>query len=402
MGAGTGGDPVTATWDLSVWRQRGDPLAGPARGSEAGPLSGLRVAVKDLFAVAGHRTGAGNPQWLAGAVPAPADATAVALLRAAGAEIRGIAQTDELAYSLSGVNAHYGAPPNPAAPALVTGGSSNGPAAAVALGEAEIGLGTDTAGSIRVPAGSCGLFGLRPTHGAVPTGGVIGLSPGFDTVGWITRDARTLQAVGDILLPQGDRTGPTRLLVPLAIYDGVEAAEEVRVAATYAAAAWGVPLEPTTEWPAGLDERVRAFVTVQAAQAWRQHGAWIEAHPGALSPSTEARFRFGAEMTAEQEADAQGLLDAWRAEAAEVLSGGTWLALPAAGGPAHARTSDAATKRVWRRSTLRSNALASACGLPSLVLPARRAAPPLGLALVAAAGSDAALLEAAVAGPQLS
>lgn len=182
----------------AVWRIRGEPLVA---GADQGPLRGLTVAVKDLFAVAGHRAGAGNPAWLAEAAPAAEHAPAVAALLAAGADVTGLAQTDELAYSLSGTNVHYGTPPNPTAPGVIPGGSSSGPASAVALGLVDVGLGTDTGGSVRVPASYCGLFGIRPTHGAVSAAGVVPLAPSFDTVGWLTRDAATLARVGAVLLP---------------------------------------------------------------------------------------------------------------------------------------------------------------------------------------------------------
>jgi Asp-tRNA(Asn)/Glu-tRNA(Gln) amidotransferase A subunit family amidase len=120
----------------------------PATGT--GPLTGMSVAVKDLFALEGHPIGAGNEEWLAQRSPETTTAPAAAALMTAGAVVAGIARTDEFAYSLAGTNAHYGTPPNPKAPDRISGGSSSGSASAVALGQATIGLGTDTGGSIRV------------------------------------------------------------------------------------------------------------------------------------------------------------------------------------------------------------------------------------------------------------
>ncbi len=128
--------PAPAETHPAVWRVVGDPLVAAADG---GALSGTRVAVKDLFAVAGHAIGAGNPAWLREAPVEPAHAAAVEALLRAGADVTGIARTDELAYGLSGLNTHYGMPPNPAAPGRVPGGSSSGSASAVALGLADIG-----------------------------------------------------------------------------------------------------------------------------------------------------------------------------------------------------------------------------------------------------------------------
>lgn len=400
--------------DRSVWREYGEPLAGP---TGSGPLAGVRVAVKDLYAVAGHRTGAGNPTWLAGAATEPVDASAVARLRAAGASVVGIARTDELAFALSGQNVHYGTPPNPAAPSLITGGSSNGPAAAVALGQADVGLGTDTAGSVRVPASCCGLFALRPTHDAVPTDGIIALAPSFDTVGWITRDAATLRAVGEVMLPP-DRPdvgagvtveghpAPRRLVLLSSMMDGLAPAvvRTIGRAAGALAAAWGARLSTDEDvvagWPADPPALQEAFRVAQAAQAWQFRGAWIDAHPGALAPDVEARFRFGGTLLAAggdgagRVAAAWSVLAGWRAVLRSQLAGGVWFALPAAAGPGHPRTDTGARRDAWRGATLRLTVVSSAGGLPSVVVPARRHGEPVGLAVVAAPGQDRALLTA--------
>lgn len=213
--------------DRSVWRVRPEPgpLTAP---TGSGVLDGETVAVKDLFAVAGQRVGAGNPAWLAAAAVAEVHAVAVALLLDAGAALAGIAQTEEFAYSLTGANAHYGTPPNPRAPGRISGGSTSGPTTAVAAGEASIALGTDTGGSVRVPAAYQGLWGIRPTHGAVPVGGLLPLAPSFDTVGWLTRDAATLARVGDVLLPADAAALPDQ--APLVLSDALLglAAPEVR------------------------------------------------------------------------------------------------------------------------------------------------------------------------------
>ncbi len=115
----------------------------------------------------------------------------------------GISRTDEFAYSLAGTNAHFGTPPNPRAPRRISGGSSSGSVSAVALGHVSIGLGTDTGGSIRVPAAYQGVWGIRTTHGAVDRGGLLPLAPTFDTVGWFARTPALLAAVGEVLLPPG-------------------------------------------------------------------------------------------------------------------------------------------------------------------------------------------------------
>jgi len=385
--------------DASIWREHGTPLLPPLGTGPLGrePLKGRTVAVKDLFAVGGFPAGAGNPTWLAQAAPEPEDAWAVRALRAAGAAIAGIAQTDELAFSLSGANAHYGTPPNTAAPGLVTGGSSSGPAAAVAAGQADIGLGTDTAGSVRVPASVCGLFGLRPTHGAVPADGVLHLAPSFDTVGWLTADAALLAAVGSVLLPANpgppgpvppSPAGPPRRLLSPFPPNGCV----LRLAA-----ALGLPV--VTAPVLGPDEitgLLAAFRAVQAAEAWELHGRWITANPGALHADVEARFLAGASVDPGTRKRAAEVIAGYRDRALDVIGPDTWLAQPAAAGPGHARDAAPADRDAWRQATLRHTVIASAFGLPSCVIPCP-VSPPEGLALVGPPGADHALLRAALA-----
>ncbi len=142
-----------------------------------GPLSGLTFVVKDIIDVAGHRTGCGNPTWLATHPPATVHAVCVEQLLAAGGRAVGKTISDEIAFSLLGENHFYGTPLNPAAPDRIPGGSSSGSASAVACGLADFALGTDTGGSVRVPASNCGLWGLRPSHGFVSVAGVMPFAP---------------------------------------------------------------------------------------------------------------------------------------------------------------------------------------------------------------------------------
>ncbi|MGH2961270.1 MAG: amidase family protein, partial [Solirubrobacterales bacterium] len=165
-----------------------------------GTLGGTRLVVKDVIDVAGTITGAGNPDWAAAHDPAPTHAAAVSALIDAGAALVGKGQCAELAYSLSGDNVHYGMPRNSAAPDRDPGGSTSGPAAAAAGGLCELGIGTDTLGSIRIPASYCGLYGYRPTHGAISTAGVLPLAQRFDTVGLLAREPAARRRAAAVLL----------------------------------------------------------------------------------------------------------------------------------------------------------------------------------------------------------
>ncbi len=165
-----------------------------------GPLTGRTFAAKELFAVAGFVTGAGNPHWRASHEISPTTASAVTMLLDAGAELTGRTISDEMAFSLIGENSHYGTPLNCQFPERIPGGSSSGSAAAVGLGAVDFALGTDTGGSVRVPAAFCGIYGFRPTHGVVPITGVHPLAASFDVVGWFAKDPSLLSKVGGVLL----------------------------------------------------------------------------------------------------------------------------------------------------------------------------------------------------------
>src|SRR5262252_2352290 len=171
-------------------------------GRPDGPLAGLTFAAKDLFDVAGHPTGGGNPDW-ARSNPVPArHAWAVQKLLDAGATLIGKTITDEVSLGIVGENAFYGTPVNPRAPGRVPGGSSSGSAAAVAAGICDTALGTDTGGSVRVPASFCGLYGIRPTHGRLPVFGMMPQAPSSDTTGWLARDAAIFAKVASVMLDE--------------------------------------------------------------------------------------------------------------------------------------------------------------------------------------------------------
>lgn len=391
--------PAPPAFDQSVWRVVGAPFA-PALGR--GPLDGCRVAVKDLFAVAGQPVGGGVPAFLAGQPPQARSAASVTALQRAGAQLAGIAQTDEFAYSIAGRNAHYGAAPNPAAPGRLGGGSSSGPAAAVALGQAEIGLGTDTAGSVRIPAAYHGIVGFRPTHGAVGSDGVLPLAPSFDTVGWLTRDVATSLDVARILLPAD---GPHR---PVTRAVRLPPAEDLTDPATLALvterigqleAAGLLPAAERADLPPGpLEEWFAAFRTVQAHEAWHAHGAWISVHPGTLGDDVAGRFAIARAVTEGEAADARAVV----AQARAALNGwldGAVLVLPTTPGPAPLRTAGTREIDDVRGRTLRMTCLAPLAGAPAVSLPLTGHIAPVGLSLIGAPGTDHSLLRLAASVP---
>lgn len=369
--------------DGRIWRVLGDPLVRPAG---RGPLDGETVAVKDLFAVAGHPLGAGNPAWLEQARAETTHAWAVRTMIGAGASVRGIARTDEFAYSLAGANVHHGTPPNPRAPRRISGGSSSGSAAAVSLGHASIGLGTDTGGSIRVPAAYQGLFGIRTTHGAVPTAGVLPLAPSFDTVGWLTRDASLLARVGDVLLPDVAR----RRIDEVVVVPELLALADPDVAASVRGFADACSAREES-WDLGhLPSWREAFRVHQAAEAWASHGAWLRTRLDTLGADVRARFEAAAAVTPQQAASATAEVVGAR-QAIRDLVGDRVIVLPSASSVAPERGADLG--RV-RDATLLLTCLAGLGGLPAVSVPlATEDGLPCGASLVAAAGRDRDLLE---------
>ncbi|RWR76662.1 amidase 1 [Cinnamomum micranthum f. kanehirae] len=172
----------------------------PSSKSPQLPLHSLTFAVKDIFDVKGYVTGFGNPDWARTHEAATSTAPSVLAILDGGATSVGKTVMDEMAYSINGENKHYGTPTNPCAPDRIPGGSSSGSAVAVAAELVDFSLGTDTGGSVRVPAAFCGLLGFRPSHGFVSTVGVIPMAQSFDTVGWFARDPTILREVGHVLL----------------------------------------------------------------------------------------------------------------------------------------------------------------------------------------------------------
>ena len=380
------------TVDRSIWRLLGSPLVA---GAASGPLRGESVAVKDLFEVAGFAVGAGNPAYLAESRPAATTAPAAASLLAAGADVLGIAQTDEFAYSIAGRNSHYGAPINVASPGSIPGGSSSGPASAVASGQASIGLGTDTAGSIRVPASYQGLWGLRATHGAIDTSGLLPLAPSFDAVGWLIRSpgvlvraaAASLDDSRQVHIPAEVAIAPaTQAEISPGVRDAFSTSVERLVEARR------FPPPDRVQLP-DLTEAAALFRTMQAAEAWQVHGDWVLRHPGCLGPEIAARFAYAASVTTDQHRGAIAGLERIRASLDAALAGRALL-LPSTATTAPRLDADAELMDNVRTRTLRLTCLAGIGGCPALSVPALRVdGIPAGLCLLGPRFSDLALIK---------
>jgi len=292
---------------------------------------------------------------------------------------------DEFFYSLSGITSHYGTPVNVRAPARIPGGSSCGSAAATAGGACEIGLGTDTGGSIRVPSAFCGLYGLRPTHGRVALAGCRPMAPSFDVAGWMTADAPTLAAVGPVLLARAGAV-PADVVRVVVAEDGFAQADPGVAAAAEAALDALPAADRGVIAPAGLDGWRDAFRVVQAYEVWETYGAFVERVRPALGPGVRERMAFAATVTGEQVAESRAVGAEAALQVRAIARPGTVIALPTV--PCDPLRIDAGEAEVesFRTRCLRLTCIAGLSGLPQITIPA-------GLSLIGWPGGDEALLE---------
>jgi amidase len=373
----------------------------PVPRAGTGPLAGLTFGVKDLFDVAGYPTSGGQPFVLAMSGVKTRTAPVVQRLLDAGAVFAGKTITDELAYSLTGSNAHFGAPVNGGAPDRVTGGSSSGSASAVSNGLVDFALGSDTGGSVRGPASHCGVVGLRPTHGRISLDGCMDLAPSLDTCGWFARDVPTFARVADVLLGEDVTPLPARprLLLPTDVWallapEVVEAHREARarVEAMLGAAT------PVTLALDSFDEMYWSFRYIQGREAWNTDGGLIRRFAPPLGPGVAERFAWSSAVTDAQVAQAPAFRSRFRAHVSALLGDDGVLLLPTMPDIAPRRSDDESALDVYRNAALRILCSAGLAGVPQVSLPlSRRLGAPLGLSLLGPAGRDRSLVRLAEA-----
>jgi amidase len=367
-------------------------------GASSGPLAGLTCAVKDIYDIAGGKTGFGNPDWLRTHAPAGATAPAVQWLLDAGAHVVGKAHTEEMAWSLTGENAHYGTPVNVNAPGRVPGGSSSGSAAAVAAGLVDFAIGSDTGGSVRGPASYCGILGLRPTHGRISLENVCPLAPSFDTCGWFARDPAVFERVGRVLLRDtAPARSPKRLLVAADAWACADAGvgEALRPALAKVTALIGAP-ESVTVGDEPLAQWMDYFRFPQGAEAWECHREWVTRVQPKFGPAVGPRFTWAATLAPQDVARARSRREEITGRMEEMLKGDAVLALPSISGIAPPRGAPAETIDEVRRRALPMLCISGLARLPQVSLPlATLDGCPLGLSLMAARGNDTMLLDLA-------
>lgn len=374
-------------------------LKAPLQGAAAGPLAGLNAAVKDMYAIAGERTGGGNPDWLANAMPAAAHCTAVQKLLDAGATITGKTICDEFFYSVAGMNAHYGTPANIRAPGRIPGGSSSGSAAATAAGACDFALGSDTGGSVRIPAALCGLYGIRTTHGRIDTKGVMDMSPSFDTVGWFAAGAGVFRKVGPVLL--GGTMAPAAIQNLLMADDGFTEADAPVAALLNDALAAMAAVLPKPQHiklaPYGLDGWRDAVRIIQAFEIWQVYGRFVEDKHPRFGPGVAERMQAAAKITSAEADAARKVHAAAREHIRAKIPPGTVVALPSAPCIAPRIDTPANEMESYRTRVMRLTCTAGLGGLPQVSIPVGTVAGcPVGLSFIGWAGGDEALLDLAV------
>lgn len=370
-------------------------LKAPVRGAATGPLASLTAVVKDMYDIAGTRTGGGSPEWLAEQKPATQHAAVVEQIVAAGATITGKTICDEFFYSVAGVNAHYGTPTNLRAPGRIPGGSSSGSAAACGANACDFALGSDTGGSIRIPASFNGLYGLRPTHGRINLAGAMAMAPSFDVGGWFANAPGVFHRVGTVLLRGTAVAAPVRHLVVATDAFAQADAEVAALGRDFLKHATPVLPQSTemTAAPGGFDDWREAFRIVQAKEVWETFGVFVTRVKPKFGPGIKERMEFAATVTDDQAKAARKIVAAARTKIRALLPTGTIMALPTS--PTIAPPADLKGDELesFRVRVMRLTCIAGLAGLPQMTLPIGTVSGcPAGLSLIGWAGADEVLL----------
>lgn len=356
-------------------------------------LEGMTLAVKDVFDVEGLRTGAGNPAWWAMQEIAEESAFSVTALLKAGAVWAGKTVTDELAYSLTGANIHYGTPTNPADVQRLPGGSSSGSAVAVAGGHVDIALATDCGGSARLPASYCGVWGIRPSHGYAGKSG-FPLAPSFDTVGWFTRSGDVMMDVLQVLVSGLQVDEPRTLLIPqdaLAV-----CAPAVQDAMDELLERLDLPFTHLPQETLPLKQWANAYRVLAGAEIWAEHGQWVCKNGANLAEDVLARFMAASRITAAEIKEENVVRRDAIKTLEDLLADNALILMPTVPGPAPLCTSAEDTLASERQSVQHLVSGAGLAGLPQVSFPwIEIDGAPVGLSVIGSKGNDGTVVRAA-------
>ncbi|MBP3952442.1 amidase [Bacillus suaedae] len=362
-----------------------------------GKLSGLTFAVKDIFDIKGVTASAGNPDWLRTHEAAVGNAPVIDALLAEGATLSGTTITDELMFSLNGENIHYGTPTNPKDSRRIPGGSSSGSAVVVASGVADFALGTDTGGSVRVPSSYCGLFGIRPTHGAISTKGVIPLAESFDTVGWMARDTETLLNVGNVLFTDQADTelAFSKLIIPTDAWAVTDAASQELLSPFRSAIQERFSTVTSPKLATnGLSEWMTLFRLIQGIEIWETHQQWIKETNPTFAPDIADRFKWASTLDRDKYEPKTIERNKVRSRVNELVGNDGVLVIPTTPGVAPLIGMSGKELEKKRSSTMELCAIAGLTGLPQVTIPVGDVdGAPVGLSFIAGANQDLRLLK---------
>jgi amidase len=373
-------------------------LSEPVMNASDGPLRGLTAAVKDMYDIAGITAGCGNPTWLTTHKPATKTAGAVQKILDAGATVIGKTICDEFFFSVTGANAHYGTPVNPRALGRLPGGSSSGSASAVASGACDFALGSDTGGSVRIPASLNGLYGLRPTYNRIDLSGVQAMAESFDVPGWFAASPGVFRNVGAVLLDQ--RHVPAKLERMIVLEDAFaeadgDVADLLRTALEFMIGDLP-PVAHARISLEGFDPWREAFRTIQGYEVWQTFGDFVTRQKPTLGPGIRERMEYAASVAKADAAAARTVKAQARDHILQTVQPGTMLALPTA--PCIAPLVDLSPDELdhFRVRVMRLTCTAGMAGLPQMNLPiGTLSGCPIGLSFIGWAGGDEALLDLA-------
>jgi len=362
----------------------------------AGPLAGTAFAAKDLFDVAGLPTAAGNPDFAERWGLPTQDAWAIAALKRAGAKLVAKTHTHELAYGMTGINPHFGTPRNPRVAGAIPGGSSSGSAVAVAAGLVPVALGSDTGGSVRIPASLCGTYAYRPTHGLIPTSGVVPLAPSYDTVGLLAASPEEMVRFAGVLL--GEALPAVRFDRVVLLRDALELCAPEAQAATLQVAGKleSLGLRVEERWLGLLPEAREVQRVLQGAQAWGFHQRWLEEKQPRLGSDVRRLLEMASRLTPAEIGRALSEQVRLKSQMGAWLEPGVLVLLPAtpSSAPLLADLQDTEQALEFRWRTLSLTCYASVLGAPVVTVPAAQPGQkPIGVQLVGARGSDRGLFE---------
>ena len=376
----------------SAFILKGEPLLV---GKTFGALKDLSFGLKDVFDVAGYPTSFGSPDWLRTHEIPTETAPIVTQLLDAGATLVGKTHTDELTYSILGMNAHFGTPVNPLCPERVPGGSSSGSAVAVAGGLVDFAVGSDTGGSVRLPASFCGIYGIRPTHGIISLQHARPLAKSFDTLGWFARDTKTLLDVGCVLLEgESNQALEFKIIIPkqaLAVL--TNELQEIFLQNVKGIFKDFQVEEQDLEWMQ-LRNFAETFRVIQAREIWLEHGQWASQNLEHFGPGIKQRFLIAKDISEEAASSARDVRKTIQEHLNQSLTPNTLFLVPTAGNLAPMLTSSAEELEQFRKDTFQLVSIAGLGGLPQVNIPAFKInSSGFGISLIGAQHTDIKLLE---------